>query len=437
MNRLFRAFLPSALCFLPFCADAETLHHISIIGQSLALGWDGSPALSTSQPYSNLFSSAAGTSFVPLVENRKPAGVIVESSLSGIANQISFMALASAPSVSWATLADNYDAAGSSRYDYLKKGTSYFTNWQTALHASTGTAAANGYDWQFGAIANIHGESDDNLDRTDAVYEADLVEWQRDMAADVSSATVNPGMVPMFISQEDSWCAVSSAKHTPTTSSGVRGVPMGQLDAARHHPHYFYMVGPKYQFPYANFVHMTNEGYLQLGELMGKAMYGPLVRGRPWTGLVPRDISINGNTITCRLWVPSGQIVIDTNSFVESPMGNYGFEFFETGGSRSISSVAITSNDTVTITLIGSAGTSPRLRFAYTGTIGPTDPPGTSSAGSPHGNIRDTDTTVGQKSGAHLYDWLATFDDPIPFAWSPPATVLVGNIKVKGRGHIL
>lgn len=82
-----------------------------------------------------------------------------------------------------------------------------------------------------------------------------------------------------------------------------------------------------------------------------------------------------------------------------------------------ISALPTVSGDTMTIVLSAppSGFATERLRYAYTasGQVG--------TSGAPRGNIRDSDPTLGQRSGAHLYDWLFSFDDPLPFAWAPPA----------------
>jgi hypothetical protein len=101
-----------------------------------------------------------------------------------------------------------------------------------------------------------------------------------------------------------------------------------------------------------------------------------------------------------------------------------GFEWWDQSGAAKpyITNVSITGPDTVTITLSSApTGSNQRLRHAFTGS----GKWGTASKGTaPHGNLRDSDPAVGYSSGEHLYNWLATFDDPVGFSWSPPASGL-------------
>ena len=109
---------------------------------------------------------------------------------------------------------------------------------------------------------------------------------------------------------------------------------------------------------------------------------------------------------------------------------NKGFEWWDDSVAKPfVSNVAVTASDTVTITLSADpAGhANQRLRHAFTGSGQWATSSGTLSgtnATAPHGNIRDTDPAVGYSSGEHLYDWLATFDDPMGFNWAPPRRAL-------------
>ena len=103
-----------------------------------------------------------------------------------------------------------------------------------------------------------------------------------------------------------------------------------------------------------------------------------------------------------------------------------GFEWWDSSGKGRpwIRSVKVTSEDTITIELSAApSGKEQRLRYAFTGPgSGQHDAlkyPG-AAATQPHGNVRDTDPTLGVTDQAHLYDWLATFDDPVGFSWEPP-----------------
>ena len=87
--------------------------------------------------------------------------------------------------------------------------------------------------------------------------------------------------------------------------------------------------------------------------------------------------------------MPAGVLAFDTT--LVSARTNYGFEYYDSTSSATISSVAILDDDTVRITLSGvPTGANQRVRYAYTGVPGTNT--GAQNAGSAAGNLRDTDT---------------------------------------------
>jgi hypothetical protein len=80
-------------CLLPLHASARemrqpgVLHHILVTGQSLAIGINGMPPLTTNRPYGNLMLTQSyqdGTNLVPLIEGVWP----VETMNSALANTL-------------------------------------------------------------------------------------------------------------------------------------------------------------------------------------------------------------------------------------------------------------------------------------------------------------------------------------------------------------
>jgi hypothetical protein len=168
------------------------------------------------------------------------------------------------------------------------------------------------------------------------------------------------------------------------------------------------IVGPTYQLPdTSGCLHFSGPGERWLGEYFAKAYARVVMEGRAWEPLRPIGVSAAGNVITVKLKVPKPPIVLDTTR-VSNP-GNYGFEVHDdSGATPSITSVAVTGPDTISITLSGPlTGPNKRVRYAYTfsgcggnGTIA-------------RGNVRDSDDTPSQ-SGNDLSNWLVHFDEPLP-----------------------
>jgi len=419
---------------------AEDLHYISMHGQSLCLGTLGSPRLSATQPYNNKRLISSGAAVEPLTEGNTAATGFdnAESPASGMANQLTFLS----SGLTWNSLIDNNDCIGGAAYSVLKKGTAPYTAWLTAMHAASTTVAGLGSTFSYKGAIVIHGETDFNNGVTAAAYAADLAEWRSNIASDVSAA-YGPNAAPMLVSQMSTWSAYNASQPllcSYAACNGIqeRGVPLGQLDAARNN-NGIYFLGPKYQYPYADSLHLTNQGYLQLGELAGKVWKSLLIDHVYWTGLVPRSITSSGATLTFQAWVPAGSLTIDTTTLADATYCQgvstadpaactsgggvwvyKGFEFYDSSGTAKayITGAAITASNTIAITLNKiPTGSNQRLRYAFTGAG--KFPGGAATA--PHGNIRDSDTAVGVTSGARLYNWLATFDDPVGFSWAPPS----------------
>ena len=377
------------------------LNHILSTGQSLSIGLNGSPALTTTQPYSNVMLN--GSSLTPLVESS------VETMSSAMANSITSQADG-----------NNYQVGvtrnGVSATDYagLKKGTTPYANGIAQVNNMFADATALGEPYRVIGVTTIHGESD-HLDGTSlAQYEADLVEWQNDYETDIKAITGQINNIPLFTDQ------MSSQTYYNSSTSVI---PFAQLAASEDNPGKIVLVGPKYFLNYSDGVHLTNTSYRWLGEYYGKVIKKVVVDKQAWVPLSPEQIARNENVIYAKFNVPSGPIVFDTS--LVSARANYGFEYFDNSSSASISNVEIINSDTVKITLNTTpTGANQRLRYAYTGTPGVHA--GAQIAGSVGGNLRDSDSTT-SLSGDTLYNWSVQFDKPITSGVTTTATPASGT----------
>lgn len=395
--------LLSLLALLPL--QAQPINQIMQLGQSLCGGTLGTPALTTTQPYSNL--SFNGSSFVALVNST------VENPGVQMAN--TFTKLSSST-----VIADNNECLGGTDYDGLKKGTTPYNNGLTLLTNAASAAAGLGRTYTILATMTTHGENN----MFTSAYAADLIQWQSDTETDFKAITGQSQAIPMFVDQVSTWNTFSGREWPTNLVDGTfPGAAINQWVVARDHPTKFYMVGPKYQLPYAagdsTGLHLSNIGYRILGGYHAKAMKKVLIDHGVWTGCVPRHLTLSGTTITAQFWVPAGSLSFDTTTVTDKGASK-GFEFWDDSGSPpTVSSATITASDTITIVLSGTpTGGNKRLRYAFTGI--PVALGGTANAA--HGNVRDTDTTTND-AGDNLYDWLITFDEALPFAWDPAPIV--------------
>ena len=370
-------------------------NHILLSGQSLSIGYGGTPVLSTTQPYSNKTLAGVtqlGTTFTPLVESSR------ETIASAMANNIT--ALSGGIYQSAVTV----HGVGNTAYSGLKKGTVPYANGMTQVTNVFNAASSelSKTDRVVG-VAIIHGEADHQQFTTAAEYESYLVEWQHDYETDSKAITGQVDIVPLFTDQMASFTGYNAATSV---------IPGAQLAAAEDNPGKIVLVGPKYFLNYSDYAHLNNTSYRWLGGYYGKVMKKVLIDKEAWRPLTPDSILRSGKVIYAKFHVPTGQLALDTT--LVSPRTNYGFEYSDSTSSATISSVEILNTDTVKITLSNvPTGYSQKLGYAHTGTAGSL--PGAQVAGSAAGNLRDTDSAV-SLAGDTLYDWAVNFENPISLA---------------------
>jgi hypothetical protein len=375
-----------------------------VIGQSLAVGSAGNPALTMTQPYHNRgFSQIAYTrtsglamlNFTPLAEQSQ------ETIMSSMANLVGSTYRASHPNDdSQDLLVSNWGVAGAD-YNYLKKG-------GTAGYADSILAVSNAVkiipDYAssviVGGILCVHGEAD--IESTN--YAANIRQWQSDYQSDVQAQTGQSAGVPIFHTQPSAWTSVNNANFAYAAS------PFQILQEYKANPTKTILVGPKYMFTYAaDGVHLTNSAYRWCGEYYAKAWYQVVVQGGSWSPLYPTNIVRSGANIDLTFSGAVGDLVLDTSA-VSDP-GSYGFEYFDDTSPPSIASVTVTGANTVRVTLSGTpTGSGKRIRYAYTGTAGNSGGPTTG----PRGCLRDSDTTFTSNYGNTLYNWCVHFDEVCP-----------------------
>lgn len=370
------------------CGTRERPHYglnqIVNSGQSLAVGVNGDPALSTTQPYANkMFVGGVRTtnlaSLVPLIEGTDPA---VETHCSAAANLMTEL-------TSHDFLMSNAGVTATP-YSGLKKGTVPYTLSIDQVTAGKSLAEGGALTHGVTGIFIVHGEADANAGST--TYDADMAEWFTDYNADIKAITGQTEVIPMF--------------HSQVSSFPDSDVPPAQLRASLANPN-LVLVGPKYQLEYApDLVHLSNHGYQQMGEYYSKA-YDKVRRGERGLPLYPTSIVRNGATVDVTFHVPVPPLVLDTTLvvaaegmgfiWVNDPEGDI---LASQVGQTPSTSVVLTGSNSVRITLQSDPGAPGRLAYAQ-------------KAGHQRGNLRDSDTTVTSRLGYDLYNWCVHFDEDV------------------------
>lgn len=334
-------------------------------GQSLSVGARAPKVLSTNQPYGNLKLSTdhlpwpvdpnnPKLKLVPLVEpigrlaptypSSWPENIDGETPHTAMANEITALVRADFDR----DFVSVHSAVGEDGQGmiYLKKnpvqkglnGHSY----EAALietKAITRLAKAAGKTFGVGAIIVTHGETDaGNKD-----YENELYQLWQDYNTDLPAITGQTQKIQMIVSQQD-----SCNDRSPST--------LAQWKIGVDHPADIVCSGPKYQYPYfTDGIHLTANGYRELGEKYGQIYFKRVILGQNWRPLEPTRVERDGKTITIRFHVPVPPMVWETgfqppHQSVDAWKSGEGFEISTSSGDKvTITSTEI-SGDAVIIT---------------------------------------------------------------------------------------
>jgi hypothetical protein len=290
---------------------------------------------------------------------------------------------------------------------YLKKNADHVgvngRSYEAALietKAITRLAKAAGKTYGVGAIIVTHGESDAG----NASYENDLRRLWLDYNDDLPTITGQRQKIQMIVSQQNS-CNDRSAS------------TLAQWKAGLDYPAEIVCSGPKYQYPTKEGIHLTAEGYRQLGEKYGQIYFERVILGKNWQPLQPTTVERKGAVITVHFHVPVLPLAWETDfqsphqSIAEWKEGK-GFEVTTADGKKvAIASVAI-SGDAVVIICASDPGPNSRVSYAMIGEKARMDAPfqGTFR----WGQLRDSDPFKGAGTGKVQPNYSVAFELPVP-----------------------
>ncbi|HVM60673.1 MAG TPA: dockerin [Verrucomicrobiae bacterium] len=395
-------------------------------GQSLSVGAQGRPVISANQPYGNLKLATGHLPWpidpddprlllVPLVEpigrfatnypSSWPDNIDGETPHSAMANEITALVRHNLGR----DLVSVHSAVGEDGQGmvFLKKnavpkgvnGRSYAAA-LIETKAITRLAKAARKTFGVGAIVVTHGETDAG----NADYENELCQLWEDYNTDLPAITGQKQRIQMIVSQQNS-CGDRSAS------------TLAQWRIGDDSPADMVCSGPKYQYPSAEGVHLTAEGYRQLGEKYGQVYYQRVILGGKWRPLEPIGITRDHKTITVHYHVPVPPLVWDTR--LESPhqsiaewKNGKGFEVSTAGNEKvTITSVAI-SGSNVVVTCASDPGPFAHVGYAMiSNTNRMTAPfPGTVR----WGLLRDSDPFVGTVTRLAQPNYSVAFEMSVP-----------------------
>ena len=214
-------------------------------------------------------------------------------------------------------------------------------------------AKSAGKTYAVGAIIVTHGESDAGNKN----YENELYQLWQDYNTDLPAITGQTQKIQMIVSEQN-----SCNDRSPST--------LAQWKIGVDHPADIVCSGPKYQYPYfTDGVHLTADGYRQLGEKYGQIYFERVVLGKDWQPLEPVSVERNGKTITIHFHVPTPPLVWETtfqppHQTIDAwKLGN-GFEISTAAGEKVAITSAKISGDSVIITCATDPGANARVGYA-------------------------------------------------------------------------
>jgi hypothetical protein len=378
------------------------LQLILMTGQSLNVGANGTPPVSTTQPGNNKMFvggvravSGQLASLVPLVAtvDADPAGGFDGET---IANSMADLLSLATPTNSFIVACHGQSGF---RYVELKKGTAPYAlgmeQAQGATDLGGGTYAG------VLAVATCHGEQDQAFNTTD--YAGDLAEWQFDYNGDLKAITGQTADVPLLVYQQCS--SPPSGADSAATSTALESLKAYEADPTK-----IVLVGPNYPWVRKDGIHLTAHGYRSMGVLYAEVLR-VIQAGGTWSPLRPISIQRTGAIIDITYHVPVPPISFDL-ARVFNP-GNFGFSYTDDSASASVQGVAITGATTVRVTLDGTpTGSNKLIRYGWTGT----NWPGGSGPAGPLGSARGCLRDAGYSANIYGYDafnWGVLFSKPV------------------------
>ncbi len=377
----------------PLARPSFGINHVIAYGQSLASGWEGWPALSTTPQHDSLMLGRSvrprdedrpawlpvgEATFQPLaatVQERETGALLSPAQAAGLppralalgetvleaaVNHWRGRMLAETPEAAAHTLLASTCGVGGQDLAALSKGAQpeLFQRLRECASLARQAAAQAGRSYGIVAVLFLQGEQDapgpDGKGGDRAGYRALLRRWRDDVMSDVVRGIAGQADPPaLFLYQTGG--AYAHDDHA---------VAMAQLDVALSDPGCF-MVGPAYPVP-DKAGHLDANGYRWLGAQFGKVMHRVLTRGESWRPLHPLAVRREGQVVRLRFHVPVPPLAwgrpFGRRIQVEPP--NRGFTLLDQAGEVPIAGVALEGPDTVAITMARPAEAALRVRYA-------------------------------------------------------------------------
>jgi len=269
--------------------------------------------------------------------------------------------------------------------------------------AITRLAKVAGKTFGIGAIIVTHGETDAGNKN----YESELYQLWQDYNTDLPEITGQTQKIQMIVSQQHSYGDRSAST-------------LAQWKIGVDHPTEIVCSGPKYQYPYSSDgVHLTAEGYQELGEKYGQVYFERVIVGKDWQPLQPVSAERNGNTITIHFHVPVPPLAWETafqppHQSDDAWKQGKGFEISTAAGAKVTIASAEISGDKVIITCAADPGANACVGYATTAEGARVKMLTPFAGTSRWGLLRDSDPFVGASTKKNQPNYCVAFELTAP-----------------------
>jgi hypothetical protein len=340
-------------------------NHIVLYGQSLANGAEGVPELTLTAKYGNLMlgsepHSASGNTTGVVTWTAATSNAFYDLTAAGYGETILNGALDTFRRLDFRTrgvtantaqrLVGNEAGIGGKAIAELSKGASPEYYDRLTDLATLGKSVADGLSatYGIGALIWMQGESDQTTSR--ATYLAAMRALYADFIADVAVGICSQTEPPALFTYQ------TVARNVNYDGTDL-GVQMAQLDMATQDAG-VYMIGPIYNLPDSNNIHLPANSYRWFGAMTGKVMHRVLTLGHAWRPLYPIKATRRGAEILVDFHVPHPPLTTaaiwrstttgGTNS--STTFDDLGFTVVAEGSPVAVDTVEIVSDTQVLIT---------------------------------------------------------------------------------------
>lgn len=329
------------------------INQVVLHGQSLSLGSQGYPVISTSQPYHNLMFSGGPriggsnwsvdydrlTTMSPLIETED--GILGETCLSGALNYATELYRDEegiTPTADLAMFGVSVGVGDTSILSLGKDAAGWSRVSESVVYANL-RASEVSKTHAVQAMLWMQGEHDSNQPSlTQQTYVTKLSLLQRDFSEFCKSITKQKHTVPLITYQLSYRSAIPEG----------RKIPLGHLEAAKKNKN-IHIAAPTYMMPHFDLVHMTNVGYKWYSHYFGRVIK-KLMNNEPWRPLEPLSTLQTGRSVVITFNVPEPPLVIDETQLGASTPQN-GFFVEDEIGLVNVNSVGVISGNRVKLTL--------------------------------------------------------------------------------------